>query len=213
MCLENGLRALHPMMPFITEELYQKLPEFPDKKKSITIAPYPRPLEERYQGFSDHFRAIEEEFEKVNKIAGCLRSIAAGVNLPPQIKAAGFIITDIPIVKEQTALLATLGRCSKITLVEDEKQIPKGCGTSNFGTTKIFLELGSHIDFAKEIERLGKKLTQLEEFKANLQKKFDDPNRNKIPEKLKLEQEKQMENFLKEEAILQEALGKIKALQ
>lgn len=43
-CLENGLRALHPMMPFITEELYQKLPSFPGKAKSITIAPYPTAL-------------------------------------------------------------------------------------------------------------------------------------------------------------------------
>lgn len=48
LCIENGLRALHPMMPFITEELYQKLPEFPGKMKSITIAPFPTSLESKY---------------------------------------------------------------------------------------------------------------------------------------------------------------------
>jgi len=42
--LDNGLRALHPMMPFISEELYQKLPNYPNKAKSITIAPFPAPL-------------------------------------------------------------------------------------------------------------------------------------------------------------------------
>jgi valyl-tRNA synthetase len=36
------------MMPFISEELYQKLPNFAGKVKSITIAPYPTPLEERF---------------------------------------------------------------------------------------------------------------------------------------------------------------------
>jgi valyl-tRNA synthetase len=138
-CIENGLRALHPMMPFISEELYQKLPAFPGKAKSITIAPFPAPLEITYPGSTEHFQQIEAEFEKVNKIAGCLRSISSSVNLPPNIKPEAFIITDIKIIKEQTDLLATLGKCSKITIIENEKNLPKGCGVSNFGTTKIFL--------------------------------------------------------------------------
>lgn len=82
------------MMPFISEELYQKLPAFPGKAKSITIAPFPTPLEARYEGSAEHFRQIEVEFEKVNKIAGCLRSIASSVNLPPNIRPASFIITN-----------------------------------------------------------------------------------------------------------------------
>ena len=90
-----------------------------------------------------------------------MRSIAAGVNLPPQIKPEAFLITDIPIVLQQTDLLATLGKCSKINIIQQENQVPKGCGVSNFGTTKIFLDLGSHIDFVKELERLGKKLAQV----------------------------------------------------
>jgi hypothetical protein len=78
-----------------------------------------------------------------------LRSIAASVNLPPQIKPAAFIITEEAVIKEQTDLLATLGKCSKINIIPDEKCVPKGCGVSNFGTTKIFLDLGAHINFDK----------------------------------------------------------------
>ena len=114
MCLENGLRLLHPMMPFITEELYQKLPSFPKKAKSITIAPYPTPIEDRYEGCQEYFKAIESDFQRVNKIAGILRSIASSVNLPPQIRPNAFIITTDKIVQEQTHLLATLGRCTKV---------------------------------------------------------------------------------------------------
>lgn len=40
--LQTALRLLHPMMPFVTEELYQKLPAFEGKAKSITIASYPQ---------------------------------------------------------------------------------------------------------------------------------------------------------------------------
>ena len=81
------------MMPFLTEELYQKLPNFPNKAKSISIAEYPTPITAQYEGLTEYFNNIEAEFEKVNKIAGCLRSIASSVNLPPQIKPLAFILT------------------------------------------------------------------------------------------------------------------------
>ena len=135
------------------------------------------------------------------------------MNLPPQIKAAAFIITEEKIIKEQTDLLATLGKCSKINIINDEKELPKGCGVSNYGTNKIFLELGAHINIEKELERLEKKSNELRTFKENLQKKINDPNRNKAPEKLRKEQDEQMNKFLQEETILQEAVARIKALK
>lgn len=58
-CLENGLRCLHPMMPFISEELYQKLPNFDGKAKSITISPYPISLEEKFEGVGEYFKNID----------------------------------------------------------------------------------------------------------------------------------------------------------
>lgn len=117
------------------------------------------------------------------------------------------------MIKSQTDLLATLGKCSKIHIISDEKEVPKGCGVSNIGTTRIFLELGSHINFDKELERLNKKLTELTGFKNNLLEKINDPNRHKIPEKLRTEQDQKLEGFLKEEAIIQEAIQKIKDMQ
>jgi valyl-tRNA synthetase len=56
------MRLLHPMMPFISEELYQKLPNFNGKCESITRSPYPVPLEEKFEGATDYFKAIEEKF-------------------------------------------------------------------------------------------------------------------------------------------------------
>jgi valyl-tRNA synthetase len=117
------------------------------------------------------------------------------------------------VIREQTDLLATLGKCSKIQVIENEQTVPKGCGVSNWGTTKIFLDLGTHINFEKELERLTKKLAEVEGFKENVLKSINDPNRHKAPEKLRQEQDKKLENFLKEEAIINEAIAKIKALQ
>ena len=61
-CIETGLRLLHPMMPFLTEELYQKLPSFPDKKVSISIANYPAALETNIEdkSFLDLFSTAEK---------------------------------------------------------------------------------------------------------------------------------------------------------
>lgn len=65
-------------------------------------------------------------------MAGCLRSIASSVNLPPQIRPVAYIITNEQIIKQQTDLLATLGKCSKIQIIDNEEGLPKGCGISNY---------------------------------------------------------------------------------
>jgi len=40
-CLDQGLRLLHPLIPFVSEELYQRLPSSPVKSDSICVADYP----------------------------------------------------------------------------------------------------------------------------------------------------------------------------
>lgn len=49
-CLDNGLRLLHPFMPFVTEELWQRLPSPKDckRKESIMLCDYPSVIEVRY---------------------------------------------------------------------------------------------------------------------------------------------------------------------
>lgn len=66
---------------------------------------------------------------------------------------------------------------------------------SNFETTKIYLELGAHINIEKELSRLDKKLDELMGFKENLMKKINDPNRHKAPEKLRKDQDEQLIKF------------------
>jgi valyl-tRNA synthetase len=150
-CLETGVRLLHPMMPFISEELYQKLPQFDGKVQSITKANYPTPLDENNEKLTNYFLEIENLFEFVNKSAATFRSIASSVNMPPQIKPEAFVITDDKIIAEQTDLLATLGKCKSVKVVVNEDQIPKGCGIATVGSTRLYLELAAHIDVKKEL--------------------------------------------------------------
>ena len=88
------MRLLHPMMPFVSEELYQKLPNFKGKAKSLTIAEFPTIVDnEQTKDREAHFKKIEELFEIVNSYASAIRSLASSVNLPPNIRAEAFILT------------------------------------------------------------------------------------------------------------------------
>ena len=73
--------------------------------------------------------------------------MAASVNLPPNIKAEAFIVTTEAILSKENDLLITLAKCSKVHIVENETTVPpKGCGITNIGPNKIFLNFGAHIN-------------------------------------------------------------------
>lgn len=78
--LMTALRLLHPMMPFLTEELYQKLPAFEGKAKSITIAEYPE-----YQENMDNKEAVSD-FEFVFNAVKNIRQSIVAVNIPKSVK-------------------------------------------------------------------------------------------------------------------------------
>ncbi|KAI5074649.1 hypothetical protein GOP47_0010610 [Adiantum capillus-veneris] len=69
LCMDNGLRLLHPFMPFITEELWQRLPKHYSMKQSIMQGPYPSHREEWRN------EIVEAEMAEVDKIAGLARSL------------------------------------------------------------------------------------------------------------------------------------------
>ncbi|CAI5746338.1 unnamed protein product [Peronospora destructor] len=73
-CLEFGLRLLHPSMPFVTEELWQRLPG-KRATASITIAPYPLPME----GWTNP--EVEANMELVKEVIHAARSVRAEYDL------------------------------------------------------------------------------------------------------------------------------------
>lgn len=76
--VDIGLRLLHPLMPFITEELYQRLPRRSDANIiSICVAPYPSIEEFKWS----HDKDLEDEVEFMEKIAHSVRSTRSDHNL------------------------------------------------------------------------------------------------------------------------------------
>jgi valyl-tRNA synthetase len=68
--LDASLRALHPLMPFVTEELWQRLPRAEGRAESIALAPYPTPEED---GQRD--AAVDQEMKNLQDVIGAARTV------------------------------------------------------------------------------------------------------------------------------------------
>ena len=75
-------------MPFITEELYQKLPVFEEKKFSISNAPYPESEAE----LSNKGTQLEADLDYIMGVVRQIRSLSASINLPPSAKPEVFLV-------------------------------------------------------------------------------------------------------------------------
>ncbi|KAJ8954338.1 hypothetical protein NQ314_007112 [Rhamnusium bicolor] len=118
--LEVGLRLLSPFMPFITEELYQRLPRPQDlleKIPSVCVASYPEIQEYRWKN-----EVVEGEVDFVQKIAKNIRSARSDYNLPNKTKTEVYLQCSDEITAEivinYSSALQTLAYCSKIVVNE-----------------------------------------------------------------------------------------------
>ncbi|KAI8144679.1 valyl-tRNA synthetase [Fennellomyces sp. T-0311] len=124
-CLEGGLKLLHPFMPFVTEELYQRLARRPgDKVETIVKARYP--VEEAM--YADE--ASEKSFDDVFEVVKTLRSIMVQFNVKKD--GIAFIQTKdselSKLLKEQQLAIQTLSKGIKeLTVLEDGDKEPADC--------------------------------------------------------------------------------------
>ncbi|KAK6627596.1 hypothetical protein RUM44_010074 [Polyplax serrata] len=100
--LDVGLRLLSPFMPFITEELFQRLPRKTDREPpSICVTPYPEVEDNSWRD-----TALEKEVEFIMKVVHAIRSTKSENNVPNKMKTEAFIVTS------DEALLSTLKKYS-----------------------------------------------------------------------------------------------------
>ncbi|KAH8384583.1 hypothetical protein KR093_001627 [Drosophila rubida] len=156
-CLDYGLRLLSPFMPFITEELYQRLPRA-DPTPSICVSGYPT-------NTSWRSTQVEADVEFVQKAARIIRSARSDYNLPNKTKTEAYIVCtdDAPkaILQRYTSDLSTIAYCSKVAF---DSQPPAGCAILTVsGQCEVHLLLKGLIEADKEIAKLHKKRDQLEQ--------------------------------------------------
>lgn len=155
--LSGTMKLLHPMMPFITEEIYQHLP---GTDKSIVISKWPEYNENRYNPEQ------ESNMEIVMDAIKSIRNIRAEMNVVPSRKAKVLIIaTDEKVssaIKAGSIYFERLASASEVLLISQKTQIPEGAVSVVIAGAEIFLPLEELVDMEKEKERLTKEKENLE---------------------------------------------------
>ncbi len=156
--LESTLRMMHPMMPFITEEIWQTLPH---QGETISLASYPeaRPI-------TPADEAAEAAMTTAIEATRAFRNMRAELTIAPGIKLkAAFLSADDQVsssLQANSGLIASLARLSSLEIrtstPADEGE--KWVGTPIVGA-ELFLEIGETLDVGKELERIDKELTAI----------------------------------------------------
>jgi len=168
--LEASLKLLHPFMPFITEEIWQKLPKNGD---SIMISAFPEFRADRSDA------KVEEAMGKVMEVITGVRNIRGEMNLNPGLKLNALIKTgqaDLEAtLKKHAGFIRELARVDKITIGPDTVKTEVSA-SSVLGGMDLIIPLEGMMDFAEEKNRIEKELKKIAKDLIFLDKKLSNPN-------------------------------------
>lgn len=203
--LDMTMRMLHPYMPFITEEIWQKLPH---QGESITIAPWPVVNEI----FNNPQAA--KEMERLVSIIRSVRNTRAEVNTPMSKEVQLFIQAENDeIVNELESERHYLERfCNPSELIIAIKiDIPEKAMSSVVTGAEIFLPLEGLIDFNKEIERLEKELDKWAKEVERVQKKLSNQGFiSKAPQNVVDEEREKEKDYIDKQTKVKERLAELR---
>ncbi len=191
--LDTSLRLLHPFMPFVTEEIWQKIREtgvqgiypHPDIPESITISAYPKSLTRDY--------STEEEMSFIIDTVMGIRTIRGELNISPALKLSVSVKTlsssAETVLRENLHYLKTLARADDVAVGPEIKK-PDCSATAIKGSMEIYVYLKGVLNIAAEIDRLKKEKAKVDKDLVMLNSKlFNEDFLGKAPKEI-IEKEK-----------------------
>ncbi|RQP26829.1 valine--tRNA ligase [Piscinibacter terrae] len=160
--LEAALRLLHPVAPFITAELWERVAPVAGRKAAddqvgIVAAPYPQSQPDRIDAIADAWMT------RLKDLVGATRSLRSEMNLGPQERVPLYAIGDAAFLNAAAPVIKTLAKATEVRLFTDEAEFAKAAGVSPVAVSgDVRLALHVEIDVAAEIERLSKEATRLD---------------------------------------------------
>ena len=182
--LEAILRLAHPLIPFITEELWQTVAPIAGRKThdSIMLAAYPRAEEYKIDA------ASEAKVERLKALAYATRNLRGEMNVSPALRMPLLVAGGGAEISEFAAILQALGKLSEVQIVDDmpaDAMAP----VAVVGETRLMLKV--EIDVAAERVRLAKEIEKLEKQIASAQGKLSNESFVARAPAAVIEQEKQ----------------------
>ncbi|HEX7233381.1 MAG TPA: valine--tRNA ligase [Candidatus Binatia bacterium] len=205
--LDDILLLLHPVMPFVTEEIWQSLGS---QRESIMAQRYPVSEE----GWSD--AQVEKQMTFLMDAVRAIRNLRTEINCPPG-KEVNVIFRgaaeDLRFLREQEPYFRSLARVRTAEFREGGER-PKGAATAVIGTTEIYLPLEDLINLNEERARLSKEVGKIEDELARVQKKLGNADfiAKAKSDVVRREREKATQ-FEEKIRALRASLGKLQELQ
>ncbi|XP_053329001.1 valine--tRNA ligase isoform X2 [Spea bombifrons] len=160
-CLDAGLRLLSPFMPFLTEELYQRLPRrAAAQHPSICVTPYPDATEFHWRD-----EEIEKNMDLALLLVKSIRSLRADYNLT-KTKADCYVkcqdAETRSVVKAYTSYITVLSSTNSLIILQAEDPAPLGTAVNTASDkATVYLSLKGLIDVEKELSKLQTKRSDL----------------------------------------------------
>ena len=201
--LEAALRLLHPIIPFITEELWQAVAPLANAKTadSIMLAAYPKADPEKI------VQAAFDQMAQLQDLIGAVRNLRGEMGIAPNVKAPLFVEGSVP-----EALLKYLPALTRLTEAKTVDRLPESEDAPSAVCNCARLMLKVEIDKAAETARLSKEAEKLQKALDKLNAKLSKPGyTEKAPAHLVEKDKADLAELEDKMAKVQNQLAKLKA--
>jgi valyl-tRNA synthetase len=156
--LETILRLAHPITPFITEELWQKVAPVAGRSgPSVSIAAYPEAQPERID------EVAEAHVARLKTVVDACRTLRGEMNVSPATRLPLFVVGDAEFMRGAAPVLQALAKLSEVKVFDDEaawSQAAQAAPVAVVGEARLCLHM--EIDVAAEKARLSKEVARIE---------------------------------------------------
>jgi valyl-tRNA synthetase len=155
---EASLRLLHPIMPFITEEIWQAMYDGRSPLKSIALSAFPLADARQFD------LAAEAEMAVLQDLIVSVRNLRAELKVEPKVKVPIEVFAPESgirkLMEENRGAVERLGNVEKITFAESS--LAKQAGARSTARFDVYVVFERQVDVRAECDRLGKELEKLE---------------------------------------------------
>ncbi len=167
--LSETLVLLHPIMPFVTQEIWAALPGIPENRKDIALEPSPAARPELRD------EAVAARMELFQGVVTAVRNIRAELGVDPAKKLDLLVRTpsaeDAALLDSVRPLVLSLARLENFQAGPEVKG-PRASGTAVVRGNEVFVPLEGVVDFEAELTRVGKQLDKLAQQVSIVEKKL-----------------------------------------
>ncbi|XP_013380246.1 valine--tRNA ligase [Lingula anatina] len=212
-CLNVGLRLISPFMPFLSEELFQRLPRRTDNEPpSICVTSYPE-VEE----FPWRDTELESGVDFAQNVVKTVRSMRADYNLTKTKADLYLRLHDEPtaaMLQKYSDVIQTLSSSSAVT-IQVEGEVPQGCAVNTVNAQcEAHMMLKGLIDVDKEIDKLNSKKSSLLSQQSKIEEKMKKADyAQKVPEKIQQQDADKMAEISLEIQKLTSAMDQLKLMK